>query len=133
MRIILVREWDSQHTGSGCCGTIGGIHDELGGGSDYAHCRVLMDRMGAVYRALRAALGAAVAIEVVDPRNTFWLLPALWRDARRRGATWAEAWRTVRQGTANGAIVADGRVLSVGPPPDPAAVVTKVEGLLRAG
>lgn len=125
-RIILVREWDSQHTGSGCCGNLGGEHAEIGDGREFAHCRVRMEGMGAVYRALRAEFGDRVDIEVVDPRNTVWLVPAIWRDARRHGAGWAEAFDAVRRGTANGALVCDGAVLSAGDPPAPDDAVDAV-------
>ena len=125
-RVVLVRQWDSQHTGSGCCGGFGGTDGELGCDAEFADARALMERMGAVYRALRAELGDAVDVEVVDPRNTAWLVPALWRDARRAGGSRADAWRTVRRGSADGAVVADGRVLSTGEPPSPDAVVDAV-------
>ena len=108
-RVILVREWDSQHTGSGCCGNLGGDDAEVGAGG-WSHSRDLMERMGALYRELRSAY-PDVEVEIADPRNTFWLLPAIWRDARRVGRTRAEAWQAVRAGTANGAVVVDGAVV----------------------
>lgn len=114
-RVILVREWDHQHTGSGCCGNLGGADAEVGAGS-HSHSRDLMEQVGVVYRALRANF-SGLEVEVVDPRNTAWLLPAVWRDARRSGAPWRQAWSAVRRATANGAIVVDGQVLSTGRPP----------------
>lgn len=125
-RVILVREWDSQHTGSGCCGNLGGKHAEIGDGRDFAHCRARMEGMGAVYRALRSEFGDRIEIEIVDPRNTAWLVPAIWRDARRHGAGVMDAFRALRAGTANGAIVCDGRVLSTGEPPLPDDAVDAV-------
>lgn len=129
-RVILVREWDSQHTGSGCCGTLGGDDAEVGAG-DWAHSRTLMEGVGAVYRALRAEYGDAIDLEVVDPRNTAWLLPATWRDARQEGASRAEAWRSVRDGTANGAVVCGGQVVGSATA-DPAEVVDQVAARLAA-
>ena len=38
-RIILVREWDAQVTGSGCCGKLGGANDELGDGECFRENR----------------------------------------------------------------------------------------------
>lgn len=124
-RIVLVREWDRQMGGSGCCGRLGG--DMLGGDrpdaddGPYAHARADMTRMGAVYRALRESFGPEdVEIEVVDPRNTAWLLPAVWRDARRRGLPIGAALRQVNAATAACALVCDGVVLLTDPAPEQA-------------
>lgn len=131
-RIILVRQPGAQHGGGGCCSSLGGLVDEdEPEAGDWAGCD-LTNRMGAVYRALRAELRGQVAIEMVDPHNTAWLLPAIWRDARRAGAGRRTAWLDVRSGTANGAVICDGRVLSTGVPPSPDQVVTRVLATLAA-
>ena len=112
-RIMLVREWDSQTSGSGCCGRLGGEHCDVGHPDTFAHSRPLMEAMGAIYRALRSELPRdTVEITVVDPRNMVWLVPTILRDGRRRGLSGGELWRELRQGVRNGAIVVDGRALS---------------------
>jgi hypothetical protein len=74
--VILVREWEQQLTGSGCCGKLEG--DFLGRGDDavFAERRAVMERMGPVYRRIRDRFGDAVELQVVDPRNAslFFLL-----------------------------------------------------------
>lgn len=111
-RIVLVREWDSQTSGSGCCGRLGGEGCDVGHPDTFAHNRPLMETMGAIYRALRAELPRdTVEITVVDPRNMVWLIPAILRDGRRRGMGVAALWRQVTAGVRNGAIVVDGRAL----------------------
>lgn len=111
-RILLVREWDGQLTGSGCCGRVGGDRCDQGHPDTFAHSRSLMQTMGAIYRALRAELPPDVAeITIVDPRNMVWLVPTILRDGRRRGLAVAELWRQLTAGVRNGAIIVDGRAL----------------------
>lgn len=130
-RVLLVREWDAQMTGSGCCGRVGGVHDELGDAETFCDSRGEMEAMGAVYRALRAAYPREeLDLQVVDPRNMVWLVPAIWRDARRRGASAREAWQQVRRGVAYNSVVCDGRVLFAGRVPDPDAAVEAVRAEL---
>lgn len=132
-RVLLVREWDAQHSGSGCCGRLGGADSVLGAAASYAGNRKEMEAMGAVYRALRDALPRdEVELTVVDPRNTAWLLPVLWRDARRRGLGPREAWRQVTRGISYNAVVVDGRVLFSGHVPEPHAAVAAVCAELEA-
>ena len=127
-RIILVREWDAQVTGSGCCGKLGGQNDDLlGDPTVFAQSRSEMERMGAVYRALREKLfDEDVEITVVDPRNMVWLIPAVLRDARRRGLSARETWRGVRRGVSYNAIIVDGKVLFSGRIPDPGDALAAV-------
>jgi hypothetical protein len=111
-RILLVREWDSQTSGSGCCGRLGGENCDVGHPDTFAHSRSLMEAMGVIYRALRRELPRrTVDITVVDPRNMVWLIPTILRDGRRRGMGPGELWRQVTGGVRNGAIVVDGRAL----------------------
>lgn len=132
--VVLVRQWDQQVGGSGCCGRLDG--EALGvlgrGGDDpYAHCRADMERTGAVYRALRDRFGEdEVELTVVDPRNTAWLLPAVWRAARRRGLPWRTAARQVTAATSATALICDGLVLGRDVTPEQA--VTAVEADLAA-
>ncbi|MFW6009780.1 MAG: hypothetical protein ACOC9I_00505 [Actinomycetota bacterium] len=122
-RVLLIREWDQQTTGSGCCGRLEGGDSELAGAADFTATRVQMERMGAVYRALVAELSRAeVDVQIVDPRNLVFLVPTLIRDARRHGRSWRDVLHQLRTGVAQGTIVVDGRVVASGeiPPPDQA-------------
>lgn len=132
-RVLLVREWDVQASGSGCCGrlgseTVGSLTDHAGTEDPYARSRADMERFGAVYRALRERWSSdEVELTVVDPRNAIWLAPAIWRDARRRGLSPARALRQVLAGTATRAVVCDGVVLFTGEAPDADRVLEAVE------
>ena len=126
-RIMLVREWDSQTSGSGCCGRLGGEHCDVGHPDTFAHSRSLMESMGEIYRALRSELPRdRIEITVVDPRNMVWLIPALVRDGRRRGLGPQQLWREVTRGVRNGAIVVDGRALFAHDYPEPEDAVGAV-------
>lgn len=130
-RVVLVREWDWQLTGSGCCGKVGGQGHELGDAHAFRRSREEMVRTGAVYEALRCAFGDDVELTVVDPRNTAWIVPSIYRDARRHGLSRADALRSVVKATANGAVVVDGRVLFDGRiPPTPAEALAAVRAEL---
>ncbi len=115
-RVLLVRQWDQQVGGSGCCGRFSSVAaDSLcaTGEDPYAHARADMETMGAVYRALRARFAEdEVELTVVDPRNTAWLLPRMWRDARRRGLGTMAALRQMHRATGPRAVVCDGLVLA---------------------
>jgi hypothetical protein len=131
-RIILVREWDAQVTGSGCCGRLGGRNDELGDAATFAQSRQEMERMGAVYRALREELfDEDVEITVVDPRNMVWLVPAVLRDARRRGLSARGIWRQIRRGVSYNAVILDGKALFSGRIPEPEEAVAAVRQDLK--
>lgn len=134
-RVLLVREWDSQHSGSGCCGRLGGGDDDLAGAADYARNRTEMEAMGRVYRALRDVLteeivAGTVDLQVVDPRNTVWLLPAIAGDARRRGLSARQTWQSMRRGMSWNSVVVDGAVLFSGTVPEPEAAVAAVQAEL---
>jgi len=117
-RVLLVREWDSQTSGSGCCGRLGDGH-ELAARADYHHNRMEMEAVGGLYRALRERYGSELEICVVDPRNMIWLAPAVWRDARARGMSVGDALRQVRAGISYNSVVVDGKVLFHGRVPHP--------------
>jgi hypothetical protein len=117
-QVLLVRDWDEQTTGSGCCGRLGGEMTELAGACDFTETRALMERMGAIYRALRAELPREVCdVQIVDARNLTFLYPGLYRSARRRGATRWEALRAIAAGVRQGAIIVDGVTVCAGDPP----------------
>lgn len=88
------------------------------------------DNVGPVYRRLRAALPADVAVEIVSPSNWVWLVPELVRGGRRRGLRGAALARSVRSGLAIESLIVDGAVLSSGGLPDPAAAVAAVKAEL---
>ena len=129
-RIILVREWDAQVAASGCCGRLGGQDTELGDAETFAANRCEMEAMGEVYRALRSELFDEDAeIAVVDPRNAVWLVPAIFKDARRRGLGLMESWDNLRRGVSYTAIIVDGKTLFSGriPPVEDAVAAVKKE------
>jgi hypothetical protein len=127
-RIILVREWDSQLTGSGCCGRLGGQNHELGDTETFAASRREMEAMGRVYRALREELSEEdVEITVVDPRNAVWLIPAVVRDARRRGMSSRGIWDHLRRAVSYNAVVFDGKTLFHGRVPEPEEAVATIK------
>lgn len=130
-RVLLVRQWDEQMGGSGCCGRLGGVTTDLASGDDYADAREQMEDMGAVYRALREQF-PDVDVTVVDGRNWAWLVPAVARDARTSGCGWAEVARQVNRATTPASIVVDGVVVSAGrvPPVDDAVAAVRA-GLQR--
>ena len=113
-RVILVREWDDQHTGSGCCGRLGGVGNELGDECTFAHNRTEMEAMGELYRALRAELPGDVELTIADPRNSMWLAPAIFRDAWARGMGLAGAVGQVKRGISYTSVIVDGKVLFAG-------------------
>lgn len=113
-RVVLVRQWDEQVGGSGCCGRLSSVAAETFHGEDpYHHCREDMEVQGVVYRSLREQYDEdQLDLTIADPRNTTWLLPAIWRDARRRGlGPWATL-RQVHRGTSPRAVICDGLVLT---------------------
>lgn len=130
-RVLLVREWDQQLTGSGCCGRLEGGEAELSARAEFSRTRADMEAMGAVYRALRREL-PGVDVQVVDPRNLTFLLPGVLGDARRHGLSWKDAWREIRRGSGQGAIIVDGRVVSSGEIPAPDVAVDLVLRALAA-
>jgi hypothetical protein len=117
-QVLLVRDWDEQTTGSGCCGRLGGVTTELAGACDFGETRQLMEQMGAIYRALRAELPRELCdVQIVDARNVTFLYPGLYRAARRRGSSRGEALRAIAAGVRQGAIIVDGVTVCAGDPP----------------
>lgn len=131
-RVILVREWDAQASGSGCCGRLGGVCDELGRSDDYAHSRRDMEAMGALYRAVRRR-HPEVDVQMCDPRNMVWLVPAIVRDARGRGLRGRGLLRQLRRGVGRNAVIVDGHVLHWGDPPAVAPTLDALDLELAGG
>lgn len=130
-RVLLVREWDQQASGSGCCGRLNTATVEALSPlaeSPYARTRVDMERVGQVYCALRQRFADEdFDITVVDPRNAIWLIPAVWRDARRRGLSVLSTLRQLHRGTAPCALICDGLVLTKDATPERAVAVVEAD------
>lgn len=128
-RVLLVRQWDQQVGGSGCCGRLDSASVEAvcrAAESPFAGARPDMERVGQIYTALRARYDPAeVDVTVVDPRNTVWLLPAVWRDGKRRGLSVLSRLRQLSRATAPCSVVCDG--LTLVSDVAPAAAVAAVE------
>lgn len=130
-RVLLVREWDQQVGGSGCCGRLNTSSVEAlcdNAPSPYAGAREDMQRVGAIYRTLRERLDPAeVEVTVVDPRNTVWLLPTIWGDGRRRGLSVRSRLRQMNRGTAPCAVVCDGLVVASDVPEEQAVEAVEAD------
>ena len=120
--ILLIREWEGQTSGSGCCGRLEGDFLSCGESQPVAvERRSVMEGMGPLYLALRERLGDSAEIEVVDPRNVslfFLLLRDFWRF--RVGPL--DAMRTLATIPVQ-AVVVNGRVVARGEWPDADAVM----------
>jgi hypothetical protein len=125
--VILVREWEQQLTGSGCCGKLEG--DFLGCGDDavFAERRAVMERMGPVYRAIRSRFGDAVELQVIDPRNAS-LLFMLVRDFRAFGVGLRAALATLF-GLPKQGVIVNGRLVDRTAQPDVERIVALVDEL----
>ena len=128
-RVVLVRGPRAAAASGGCCSGDVRPFDE-GGSHGHAPQDVTDDDVGPVYRALRAALPADVAVEVVSPSNWLWLLPMLIGDGRRRGLRGSELCRSVLAGLAVSSLIVDGAVLASGGLPTAEKAVAAVEAEL---
>jgi hypothetical protein len=129
--VILVREWEQQLTGSGCCGKLEG--DFLGCGDDavFAGRREIMERMGPVYRAIRDRFGDAVELQVVDPRNVsliFLLFRDFWVFRVGLRSALATLFGLPKQG-----IIVNGALVDRTEHPDPERITRVVEERTRGG
>ena len=126
-RVVLVRGPRAAAAGGGCCSGDLRPFDE---GGSHDHAVRDDDGLGGVYRALRAALPADVAVEIVSPSNWLWLLPELLTGGRRRGLRGPALRRSVRAGLAVSSLIVDGAVLASGGLPTPEEAVAAVEAEL---
>lgn len=128
-RVLLVREWDQQVGGSGCCGRLNSASADAlctTAESPYAHARPDMERVGEIYRALQSRFDPAeLELTVVDRRNTMWLLPAIWRDGRRRGMPVRARLRQLSRATTPSAVVCDGLVVAQDTTPERAVAAVE--------
>ena len=128
--LILIREMDQQMSGSGCCGRVeGDLRGWVGAGSEcfFPGRRALMDRFGAVYRAVKAEFGPAVRVTVVDPRNQISLVPMVVRDAFRYRVPALTAARSLLSASVCSALF-DGQLLFRREVPPVAQVLDLIRG-----
>jgi len=128
-QVILVREQDAQHSGSGCCGRLGEQDTVFGGAADFGHSRERMEQIGTIYRALTER-APALDLVVADPRNIVWLYPAIWRAARDHGLGIGATLRSMARAGSPVAVVLDGETLYSGRLPETGEVVDTVLGRL---
>ena len=129
--VILIREWEAQLSGSGCCGRVEGDFLAREGEPVFRERRACMEAMAPLSRTLRERFGDAIELQVVDPRNpvlVFLLLRDFW--AFRVGLV--EALKTIG-GLPIQAVVLNGQLLSRGEWPDPLEVVEILEEAISAG
>jgi hypothetical protein len=128
--VILIREYDYQLTGSGCCGRLAGEFATCQGEPLFAERRSIMERMGPVYRSLKERFGEGVEVQVIDPRN-YGLLVLLLRDIWAFRVDWRTALRTLtRVGTH--AVVVNGRLADRTTHPDAQSIAALVAGVLSS-
>lgn len=123
--VLLIREWEGQTSGSGCCGRLEGDLPFCEQQTFAPERRAVMERMGPLYLALRQRFGSSIELEVVDPRNVS-LLFLLLRDFWRYGVGLAAALHTISRIPIQ-AVVVNGRIVARGEWPDPDVVVRKLE------
>ena len=119
--VILIREWESQMSSSGCCGRLEGDFLVQRGERCFPERRAVMEAMGPLYRDLRARYGSAVEINVVDPRNFMTVIILLMRDARAHRVGILDVLRTLFTLKVN-TVVVNGRLLARGRWPESADV-----------
>ncbi len=129
--VILIREWEEQLSGSGCCGRVEGDFLTHQREPAFRERRARMEAMAPLSRTLRERFGDAIELQVLDPRNPalfFLLLRDFW--AFRVGVV--EALKTIGRLPIQ-AVVVNGRLLSRGEWPDPLEVVQILEEEISAG
>ena len=129
--VILIREWEAQLSGSGCCGGLEGDFLTHEGEPVFRERRACMEAMAPLSRTLRERFGDAIELQVVDPRNPA-LLFLLLRDFWAFHVGLVEALKTIGWLPIQ-AVVVNGRLLSGGEWPDPLEVVQILEEAMSAG
>ncbi|GIJ80031.1 hypothetical protein SAMN05443287_11721 [Micromonospora phaseoli] len=132
-RVLLIRPWPAARVGSGCCA---GATDICGEGrhEDPALARQRTEQrpLGEVYLTVRAGLPPDVAVEIVDPHNTLFLLPAVVWDGRRHRRPWRVLLRDLVRAPGYAAIIVDGRVVSDAGLPAPEQALRLIRQALAA-
>jgi len=123
--VLLIREWEGQTSGSGCCGRLEGDLPFCEQQTFAPERRAVMERMGPLYQSLRKRFGSSIELEVVDPRNIS--LPFLLvRDFWRYGVGFGAALRTISRIPIQ-AVVVNGRIVARGEWPDPDEIARMLE------
>nr|MDT0659934.1 hypothetical protein [Micromonospora sp. DSM 115978] len=132
-RVLLIRPWDAARGGAGCCAGATDLCVE-DGHEDPALARQRTGErpLGDLYLAVRAGLPPEVEVEIVDPQNTLFLLPAVLRDGRRNRRPWWGLLRDLTRASGYSAIIVNGRVVSDADPPDPAGALRLIRRALAA-
>ncbi len=128
--VILIREWEEQLSGSGCCGRVEGDFLAHKGEPTFRERRACMEGMAPLSRTLRERFGDAIELEVVDPRNSF-LLFLILRDCWAFRVGFVEALKTIGRLPVQ-AVVVNGRLIARGEWPDPADVIRILEEAMSA-
>ena len=123
--VILIREWEAQISGSGCCGRLEGDFLTRDREPAFRKRRACMEAMAPLSRTLRERFGDAIELQVVDPRNTF-LVFLLLRDFWAFRVGFVEALKTIGRLPIQ-AVVVNGRLVARGEWPDPLEVVQILE------
>ena len=128
-RVMLIRE-NAETVTCGEC-SLEGI-EAFGSGevSEYTQSQKVMNEMGALYMALRKEFGDKVLIDVVDPRNELFLLPALLGDYRRYHPPLGAFLKTLFFGISPRSIIVNGTVKHARDLPSPESLVEEVRGYL---
>ncbi|MFQ5683492.1 MAG: hypothetical protein ACE5HC_09500 [Candidatus Binatia bacterium] len=131
-RIIFIRENAETLTCSDCAGTLEGI-EAFGSRQvpDYAPAKSVMDRVGALYLALRKQYGDTVEIDVVDPRNEIYLIPVLLGDYRRYHPPILTFLKTLFLGISPSSVIVNGRAIHIGELPPPDVLIEEVGRFLK--
>ncbi len=116
IHVLLIREQAEQLTG-GCCGTVG--DDELvsGGREIFTDARRDQVALGALHRLIRDFFPPIdgkeqVRVDVVDPRNQFYLFFRLWREVWRYRPGLRAGLQTALQLFSLPAVIVNGQVIS---------------------
>lgn len=123
--ILLIREWEGQTSGSGCCGRLEGDLPFCQTQTFAPERRSVMERMGPLYVELKRRFGDTAEIDVVDPRNVS-LLFFLVRDFWRYRVGFGDALRTLAKIPIQ-AVVVNGRIVARGEWPDVDVVAAELE------
>ncbi len=130
--VILIREWEGQLSGSGCCGRVAGDFLKTPAGEPtFPERRACMEAMAPLSRTLRERFGEAIELQVLDPRNPA-LLFMLVRDFWAFSVGIVEALKTIGWLPIQ-AVVVSGRLLSRAEWPDPDEMVQILEDALSEG
>lgn len=124
--MVLVREWDQQMSGSGCCGRLEGEMTDYGGEKVFSERRAVMEQMGEIYRALLEAFPDQIEVEVIDPRNLIAYMGLFLRGQKMRNATWRDKIHQFAQGLSRCAVFVNGELLFSGGVPTAEEVIAAV-------